>query len=123
VRDLGPVRDGRLRVLDLFGLAGIVTFPSFHATSAALYAWALWPVRWFRPIAILANAAMLASTPIDGGHYFVDLVAGIAVAVAAVVAARAVSRRLLRRAKAPLAVSAVATMSAAPLGSCQPNAQ
>ncbi|MEA2988052.1 MAG: hypothetical protein QOG83_763 [Alphaproteobacteria bacterium] len=94
VRDLAPVRDGTLRQLDLFGLAGIVTFPSFHATSAVLYAWALWPVRWMRPIALLANIAMLASTPIDGGHYFVDLAAGVAVAVLAMLAARAVSRRM-----------------------------
>jgi hypothetical protein len=94
VRDLAPVRDGTLRHLDLFGLAGIVTFPSFHAASAVLYAWAFWPVWWMRPIAIIANGAMLASTPIDGGHYFIDLVAGIAVAVLAIMAARWVSDRV-----------------------------
>jgi hypothetical protein len=66
VRDFAPVREGALRHLNLFALAGIVTFPSFHAASAALYAWALWPVRWMRPLALLANGAMLASTPIDG---------------------------------------------------------
>src|SRR5262249_49472972 len=54
VRDLAPVRAGTLRHLDLFALAGIVTFPSFHATSAVLYAWAFWPVRWMRPIALVA---------------------------------------------------------------------
>ena len=89
-RDLGPVRDGHLRELDLLNLAGIVTFPSFHACSAVLYAWALWPVWWVRPVAILANGAMLASTPVDGGHYFIDLFAGIAVALLAIVLARAV---------------------------------
>jgi hypothetical protein len=88
VRDLEPVREGVLRRIDLFALAGIVTFPSFHAASAMLYAWALWPVRWFRPIALLANGAMLASTPIDGGHYFIDLMAGIAVALASIWVAR-----------------------------------
>jgi hypothetical protein len=88
VRDLEPVRTGALRQIDLFALAGIVTFPSFHAASAVLYAWALWPVRWIRPIALLANGAMMASTPINGGHYFCDLWAGIAVAVLAIVAAR-----------------------------------
>jgi hypothetical protein len=93
-RDLGPVREGVLRHLNLLNLAGIVTFPSFHACSAVLYAWALWPVWWMRPFALLANGAMMASTPVDGGHYFVDLGAGIAVAVFAIVAARAVSRRL-----------------------------
>src|SRR5438477_606660 len=95
VRDLAPVREGTLRHLDLFSLAGIVTFPSFHAASALLYAWALWPVRWIRPVAIIANAAMLASTPIDGGHYFVDLIAGAAIAAASIAAARWSGRVLL----------------------------
>jgi membrane-associated phospholipid phosphatase len=95
VRDLAPVREGALRHLNLFALAGIVTFPSFHAASAALYAWALWPVRWMRPLALLANGAMLTSTPIDGGHYFVDLIAGVAVAVLAIMAARWTCRRVL----------------------------
>ncbi len=114
VRDLEPVRQGMLRHLDLFGLAGIVTFPSFHASSAVLYAWALWPVRWMRPIAIVANGAMLASTPIDGGHYFIDIAAGIAVAVLAIAAARAVGRRLAAQGVAtpkPAAVAAVVPAS------------
>jgi membrane-associated phospholipid phosphatase len=107
LRDFGPVRDGTLRHLDLFGLAGIVTFPSFHATSAVLYAWAFWPVRWMRPIALLANGAMLASTPVDGAHYFIDVVAGIAVAILAVVAARWMSRLLDRREAAVMPSAAV----------------
>ena len=53
LRDLPPTRDGALRHLDLLNLGGIVTFPSFHAASAVLYAWALWPVRWMRPIVVL----------------------------------------------------------------------
>jgi hypothetical protein len=96
-RDLGPVRDGLLRELDLLNLAGIVTFPSFHACSAVLYAWALWPVWWARPVGIIANGAMLASTPVDGGHYFIDLIAGIAVAIVAIAVARAVGRRFAAR--------------------------
>jgi membrane-associated phospholipid phosphatase len=109
VRDLEPVRNGTLRHLDLFGLAGIVTFPSFHATSGILYAWAFWPVRWMRPIAILANGAMLASTPIDGGHYFIDVIAGIVVAVLAIVAARMISRRIGRARSAHEVADPVAT--------------
>jgi hypothetical protein len=97
VRDFAPVREGALRHLNLFALAGIVTFPSFHAASAALYAWALWPVRWMRPLALLANGAMLVSTPIVGGHYFVDLVAGVVVAVLAILAARRICRTVMLR--------------------------
>jgi membrane-associated phospholipid phosphatase len=60
-------------------------------------AWALWPVRWIRPIAVLANVMMLAATPIDGGHYFIDLAAGLAVAVLAIIAARRCGQRLAAR--------------------------
>jgi len=98
VRDLPLVRDGSLRHLDLFALTGIVTFPSFHAASAALYAWACWPVRWARPVGILVNGLMLAGTPIDGGHYFVDLAGGVAVTTVAILVARAITRVLARAA-------------------------
>jgi hypothetical protein len=101
LRDLPPVREGALRRLELLGLAGLVTFPSFHAASAVLYAWAFWPVRWFRPIALVSNGAMLAATPIVGGHYFIDILAGIAVALLAIVGARNVSRHLARQQMRP----------------------
>jgi membrane-associated phospholipid phosphatase len=94
LRELGPVRTGALRQLDLFHLTGLVTFPSFHAASAALYTWALWPLRWFRPVAVIANVLMLASTPVDGAHYLVDVIAGLAVAAFGIVLARALTRRL-----------------------------
>jgi PAP2 superfamily len=93
-RDLPLVRDGVLRHLNLFKLAGIVTFPSFHAASAVLYAWALWPIRWARPVVVIVNAAMLASTPVGGGHYFIDLIAGIAVTLLAIAAAGWVRRTI-----------------------------
>jgi len=97
LRDLPPTREGLLRHLELLGLGGIVTFPSFHAASAVLYAWALWPARWFRPLVIAVNGLMLAATPINGGHYFVDIFAGMAIAAAAIAAARCVARFIARR--------------------------
>jgi hypothetical protein len=86
LRDVPLLRDGNLRVLDLFQLGGVVTFPSFHAAAAVLYAWALWPVRWIRWLALLPNAAMLVATPIGGGHFLTDVIAGIIVAVLSILA-------------------------------------
>ena len=45
LRDILALRDGSLHYLEMFKLTGIVSFPSFHAASAVLYMWALWPVR------------------------------------------------------------------------------
>jgi PAP2 superfamily protein len=90
LRDMPLLRDGSLRVLDLFQLAGVVTFPSFHAASAVLYVWMLWPLRWLRPLNLLCNGAMLVATPIGGGHFFADVIAGAAIALVAISIARRV---------------------------------
>ena len=87
-------------LLDFDALTGIVTFPSFHAAAAVLYLWAFWPVRWIGPIALVANVAMLLATPICGGHYFVDVFAGIAIATASIMTARWIGDWLTRPAKA-----------------------
>jgi hypothetical protein len=96
LRDLPPTRAGILRHLELLNLGGIVTFPSFHAASAVLYTWALWPLRWARPLVLLVNGVMLAATPLNGGHYFVDVIAGVAIAVSAIVVARQTGRVIAR---------------------------
>lgn len=114
-RDLPLVRDGSLRELDISKLVGIVTFPSFHATAAVLYLWALWSVWWMRPLALVANGGMLLATPIGGGHYFVDVIAGIAVALLAIMAALRLGERLVEPAGRPLlAGQAPAVALAAP---------
>ena len=105
LRDLPLVRDGSLRVLDIMQLGGIITFPSFHAAAAVLYLWALWGVWWMRPLALIANGGMLLATPMGGGHYFVDVFAGVAVAVLAIAAAKRLGAWLTRGALAPVAAA------------------
>jgi hypothetical protein len=95
LHDFPAIRDGSLRVLDLMHLSGIVTFPSFHATSAIIFLWAMWSVWWMRPIAAVTMGAMLLATPMVGGHYLIDIFAGIAVAIGAIAAARWTSKRVL----------------------------
>jgi len=114
LRDLPPTRAGDLRHLDLLGLGGIVTFPSFHAASAVLYAWALWPLRRLRPLVVLVNGVMLAATPLDGGHYLVDIIAGVTIAVAAIVAARAFGRFIAGRQAASAVLSPASARLSAP---------
>lgn len=94
--DIPAVRDGSLRHLELLKLAGIVTFPSFHTASAVLFAWAFAPVRFFGPMALVTNALMIASTPVVGGHYLIDVVAGAGLAICAIAAAQWLFARLAR---------------------------
>jgi membrane-associated phospholipid phosphatase len=110
--DLPLIRDGSMRALDLGAMTGIVTFPSFHAASAAIYLWALWPVKLLRPIAILANVAMIAATPAVGGHYFVDVVAGLALAAASIAVAGRICNVVSIRARRPAGVDALAVPAA-----------
>src|SRR5262245_28287139 len=87
LRDIVALRNGTLRHLELFHLAGIVSFPSFHAASAVLYMWALWPVRGFASLSIAMNVLMIAATPVIGAHYMIDVIGGIALAAGSIMLA------------------------------------
>jgi membrane-associated phospholipid phosphatase len=74
---------------------GMIPFPSFHACGATLLLWAYWQVPFVRwPMAIL-NLLMIASTPVVGSHYLVDVIAGVALAIAAIT----LSQRLMPEVK------------------------
>jgi hypothetical protein len=87
--DVEALRAGTLRTLDLGQMKGIVTFPSYHAALATIY------IASFRPVPVLrwigGGWALLtiAATPAGGGHYLVDVGAGVVVALAVLRLARA----------------------------------
>jgi membrane-associated phospholipid phosphatase len=70
--------------IDAGNLSGIVAFPSYHATSAVLLTYFLRRIPVVYPAAIAFNALMIAATPVIGGHYIIDVVAGIVVAAATI---------------------------------------
>ncbi len=74
------VRDDPNFVLRLEQVSGIISFPSVHAAVAVLCSWAAWPIRWIRFPLILWNTLMMLSAITEGGHYIVDIIAGIGVA-------------------------------------------
>jgi PAP2 superfamily len=82
------VRNGGWRLVSIGQMQGIVTFPSFHTTLAVLFVYAHRPpCRTFLPILAL-NLLMLIAIPFWGHHYFIDAVAGAALAVACIYAVR-----------------------------------
>jgi hypothetical protein len=82
------LREGRMRMVDLSGAQGLVTFPSFHTVCAVLLLLAFRPVPYLRWASLVLNGLMLVAIPIEGSHYLVDVIAGAGLAVAAWALAR-----------------------------------
>lgn len=87
IADLTGLRDGTLRVVSLDRMEGIITFPSFHTALGVLFIRYFWMSTITRWPGVVLNALMIAATPIDGGHYVVDVGAGAVIAVLAIGAA------------------------------------
>lgn len=92
IEELRAIRSGHWTVMSANG-GGIVTFPSVHAVLAVIYIYCgrhrIWALLVLAPL----NLLMLASTPTVGGHYLVDVLAGIAIAFASIGLARAFQHR------------------------------
>lgn len=88
------LRDGSYRLLMAVGSEGIITFPSLHAALAVVLIAAFWPMPIARWLSVAVNSTMLAATPIDGSHYLVDVLAGVAIAILCILAARILVARL-----------------------------
>ncbi len=80
---LRGLRAGTWRTLDLTQLMGIVSFPSYHATLPMILAWAQRDVPRWRLIAPVWAGLTIVATPLFGGHYGVDVLGGIVLAVLA----------------------------------------
>ena len=66
-------------------LEGMVTFPSFHTTAAVLIAYAARGVRFVAIPMLVLNVLMIVSTIPEGGHYLVDVIAGLLIAIVCIV--------------------------------------
>jgi hypothetical protein len=76
------VRESKDIVLSFADLPGLAAFPSFHTIVGLLIAYACRDsLISFVPASVLAGAMLLA-TPVYGGHYFIDVVAGCVVTAA-----------------------------------------
>ncbi len=78
------LRDGNLFEIDFNTIEGLATFPSFHTIEGILLVWCLRNYGATFYLALVATVIMLLSTPVYGGHYLVDLIAGAVVAVVAI---------------------------------------
>jgi hypothetical protein len=72
---------------------GLVSFPSYHIAWTMIIAWSFRGYRLF-PLFVAYGVATVAATPIFGGHYFVDMIAGAGLAGALIL-----GRSLWRKAR------------------------
>jgi membrane-associated phospholipid phosphatase len=93
VPTLDALRSGTPYTIKLDNLEGLISFPSFHTAGALLFAWALLKVPYIRWLGLALNAALIAATPVNGAHYFVDLLGGAAVAGVSLAASALLFRR------------------------------
>lgn len=77
------LRSGGITEFTVSAMKGIVTFPSYHTVIALLLIYAYRKLPIF-PWIVAVNVLMLISTPINGGHYLIDMIGGAAVAVLSV---------------------------------------
>jgi membrane-associated phospholipid phosphatase len=80
VSQMAGLRDGTLRTIDSFYSEGLVVFPSFHAALAVLCAYAARPLRFLKIPLLVLNLLIILSSPFEGAHYFIDIMAGIILA-------------------------------------------
>ncbi|MBV9542079.1 MAG: phosphatase PAP2 family protein [Alphaproteobacteria bacterium] len=89
---------------------GLIGFPSYHATLALLVAWYARELPYIRWVALALNAVVLIATPIQGGHHVVDVLAGFAVAAAAIAIAGAATRWATKAPREIAPISAPASL-------------
>jgi membrane-associated phospholipid phosphatase len=81
VSQMADLRNGALRTINLGDSSeGLVVFPSFHAALAVLCIFAARPLRILKIPLLALNLLIILSSPAEGAHYFIDIIAGIILA-------------------------------------------
>lgn len=98
LQTLRALRDGRFTEMRLDQLDGLITFPSFHIAAAVLLMYASRGTPWM-PLAVAMNVTMAVAAISQGmgGHYLMDGIGGIAVALTGIAIARLLEKTAARR--------------------------
>jgi hypothetical protein len=101
VAQIAGFHSGHLRVVPMDDLEGLISFPSFHAAGALMFAWSFrHRPRLFVPIGLL-NIAVIAATFMTGEHYVIDVVASLPLFALSVALYRSWGRSLLHERSRP----------------------
>ena len=95
LNEFHAVRDQATFVLSVATAQGILTFPSLHTAVAILCAAAASSHVLLRYPVLVLNVLMVVSTLTHGGHYLIDVLAGMVLALLALLAVAAIQRSTL----------------------------
>ncbi len=76
VQQFYTLRNGGVKVIDLFDLQGVIQFPSFHFALAVICTYVTWGIRFLFPTFAVLNFLVILSTPVIGGHFLADIWGG-----------------------------------------------
>jgi membrane-associated phospholipid phosphatase len=92
-RTFQALRTDAIPIVDFSKSEGLVTFPSFHTVLAIITTYALRDLRILFWIIFALNSLVIVSTLPEGGHYLVDVIAGIVVAGVSIIIVASVEAR------------------------------
>lgn len=103
IRQFAGLRDGTFTLVRYDDLEGLISMPSFHVAGGLMVTWAFrGRRRYFVPLAVL-NLGLIAATVMSGAHYFVDILATLAMFAGSVYVYRALNIDRLTKVDEPLA--------------------
>jgi membrane-associated phospholipid phosphatase len=73
--------NGTLHVISFDHIEGLVMFPSYHTVISVVLVIMCRHLRYLKYPVLIFNIALIASIPVFGGHYLVDILAGTVLAV------------------------------------------
>jgi hypothetical protein len=83
ISDFSQLRNGTLNAINLSKMQGLISMPSMHTCLAIMFTYSMRDSRLLSMIIIL-NSLMICSTPVFGGHYLVDILAGAVLAISTI---------------------------------------
>jgi len=87
------LRSDTIPALDLMRMPGLVTFPSFHTAMGVMLVYVCRGRMALLVPSVIINLLMIASTPLFGSHYLIDIIAGILATVIGIFLVRQINRR------------------------------
>jgi len=79
---MAKLRGDPAAVIEFASLPGLVTFPSFHTAMGVIAIYCARSNRLLFALSLAINLTMIASTPLFGSHYLIDVIAGTLIAIA-----------------------------------------